>query len=73
MDFLLTLLFLWLFLKSLKLIFRVAWGTAKIVAAVLFALALPMLGVCLVFAGGVLLLVPVVLAGIAFGILNACV
>ena len=73
LDILLTVLFLWLFIKGVKLTFRVAWGTAKVVASVLFAVALPVLGICLVFAGGILLLVPVVLAGIAFGVLKACV
>ena len=41
--------------------------------AILMALALPMLVVCLVFAGGIALLVPLAVIGIAVGILKACV
>ena len=71
-DILITVLFIWLFLKTLKLTFRVAWGTAKIIASMLFAIAVPLLCICLLFAGGVVLLVPLALIGIAFGVLTAC-
>ena len=73
LDILLVMLFVWLFIKALGLAFRVAWGTTKIIASVLFAIAVPLLGVCLVFAGGIVLLVPVALIGISFGLLKACV
>lgn len=73
LDILLVILFCWLFFKAIGLAFRVAWGTTKIIASVLFAVALPLLGVCLVFAGGIILLVPVTLIAIAFGLLKACV
>ena len=73
LELVLIILFVWLFVKALGLAFRVAWGTAKIVASVLFAIAVPLLGVCLLFAGGIVLLVPVALIGIAFGLLKACV
>ena len=39
----------------------------------LFAVAVPLLILCLVFAGGVFLLVPVALVAVAFGLLKACV
>lgn len=73
LDFLLVILFCWLFFKTVGLAFRMAWGTAKIIASVLFAVAVPLLIVCLVFAGGVVLLLPLALIGIAFGLLKACV
>lgn len=72
-DLLITVLFVWLLLKVLGLVFRVAWGTARILASVLCAVAVPLLVLCLVFAGGMLLLVPVALISIAFGILKKCV
>lgn len=72
LDILLMFLFVWLFIKTLGLVFRVAWGTAKIIASVLFALAVPLMGVCLIFAGGLLLLVPIAMIAIAFGILKVC-
>ena len=73
LDILLVVLFVWLFFKALGLAFRMAWGTAKVIASILFAIAVPLLAVCLLFAGGIVLLVPLVLVGAAFGLLKACV
>ncbi len=73
LDLIITVLFCWLFFKAIGLAFKVAWGTTKIIASVLFALAVPMLVLCLMFAGGLLLLLPVALIGIAFGLLKAVV
>ena len=70
---LLTLaIFVWLFAKAIGLAFRLTWGIAKIAASILIALALPVLIISLVFAGGVLLLIPLVMIAIAAGILKAC-
>ena len=65
--------FCYLGFKALELFFRIAWGAAKIAATVLFVIALPMLVGCLVFAGGILLAIPLALMAIAFGLLKACV
>lgn len=73
LEILTVILFCWLFFKAIGLAFRVAWGTTKIIASLLFALAVPMLVVCLVFAGGIALLLPLALVGIAFGLLKAIV
>lgn len=73
LDFLLVILFCWLFFKAVGLAFRMAWGTAKIIASLLFTVAVPLLVICLIFAGGVFLLLPLALIGIAFGLLKACV
>lgn len=73
MELLMLILFCWLFFKALGLAFRAAWGAAKIIASLLFAVAVPLLILCLVFAGGVFLLVPVALVAVAFGLLKACV
>ncbi len=73
LELLSVILFCWLFFKALGLAFRVAWGGAKIAASLLFAVAVPMLVLCLMFAGGLLLLVPVALIGIAFALLKAVV
>lgn len=70
LSILVTLLFCWLFFKALGLAFRMAWGAAKIAASVLFAIAVPLLVVCLVFAGGLLLLVPLALMALAFWLLK---
>lgn len=73
LDILFTVLFCWLFFKAMGIAFHVAWGTAKIIASLLFAVALPMLVLMLVFAGGLLLLVPLAMVAIAWAILKACV
>ena len=67
------ILFGWLFIEALRLAFKVTWGLAKIAAVILFVLALPTFIGALLMAGGLILLVPVVLVGIAFGILKICV
>ena len=72
-EFLVTIAFIWLFIKVIGLTFKVTWGLAKIVAVILFALALPTLIGCLLLAGGVALLIPIALVGAAFGILKACI
>ena len=71
LEILTIVLFCWLFFKAMGLAFRVAWGTTKLIAALLFALAVPMLVICLLFAGGIALLLPLALVGIAFGLLKA--
>ena len=71
LEILTVILFCWLFFKAMGLAFRVAWGTAKMIASVLFVLAVPMLVISLLFAGGILLLVPLALVGLAFGLLKA--
>lgn len=72
-ELLVLIAFAWLFIKAIGLAFRVTWGLAKVVAVVLFVLALPTLIGCFLIAGGIALLIPVVLVGTACGILKACV
>lgn len=71
---LLTLVFfVWLLVEVIGLTFRMTWGVAKITTSVLIALALPVLIVCFLFVGGIALLVPVAMIGIAASIVKACV
>lgn len=72
-DLLVLILFGWLFIAVLRLAFRVTWGLAKIAAVILFVLALPTLIIALLATSSIILLLPVVLIGAAFGILKACV
>ena len=65
-------IFIWLLVKSIGLAFKLTWGVAKIAASILIGLAFPVLIVCVVFVGGIALLVPVVMIAIAAGILKAC-
>jgi len=71
-EILITVLFFWLFFKAVGLALRMTWGITKVLASVLFTLALPLLLVCLFFAGGLLILLPLGLIALAFGILKAC-
>ena len=71
-EILITLLSLWLFVGCIRLAFKIAWGTTKIVASVLLALAAPILILCLIFAGGVVLLFPAILIAAAFALLKRC-
>lgn len=64
--------FCWLFFKAVGLAFQAAWGVTKLLASVLFALAVPLLIGCLLFAGGILLLIPVGMVAAAFGLLKKC-
>ena len=73
LEFLLVVLFGWLFFKAAGLAFRVAWGFAKIIASLLLALAVPFLILGLIFAGGIILLVPVAMIVIALALLADCV
>ena len=71
-ELLTTAIFLWLLVKTIGFAFRLTWGAAKIAASILIGLALPVLILCLIFAGGIVLLVPLVMIAIAAGILKAC-
>ena len=72
-ELLIIAIFLWLLVKAIGLAFKLTWGVAKITASILIGLALPVLIVCFVFAGGIALLVPVAMIAIAAGIVKACV
>ena len=71
-ELLTVVIFTWLLVKAAGFAFKLTWGVAKIIAAILIGLALPVLIVCLVFVGGIALLVPLGMIAIAVGILKAC-
>ena len=61
LDILLTVLFISLFILTVKLMFKLTWGIAKVVAVILLIIALPTLIGGLMVAGGLVLLIPVAL------------
>lgn len=73
LELLTTVVFIWLLIKAIGLAFKLTWGAAKVIASLLIGLALPALIICLVFVGGIALLIPIAVIGIAVGILKACV
>lgn len=72
LELLMTVFFCWLFFKAAGLAFKMAWGTAKIIVSILFVLAVPALALGLLFFGGLMLLVPIALVALAFGIIKFC-
>ena len=65
LEILFTIIFIALFVWTLRLMFRISWGIAKILATVLLVLAIPALVLCLIFAGGLALLIPIgIVAGV---------
>ena len=72
-DFVAALfLFGWFFFKSVGLAFRVAWCAAKVVAAVLFMVALPLMVVGLLIGSIIKLALPLLLIAAAFYLLKSC-
>ena len=71
LELIITVLFFWLFFKALKLTVKLTWGITKLIASLLFTIALPLLGFCLFFAGGLIILVPLGLVAVAFGLLKS--
>ena len=69
-EALMTILSVVLFIKGVKLAFKMTWGITKIIASVLLVLAVPALVLGLIFAGGMLLLVPVGLVAGAVALLK---
>ena len=60
-----------LLFEAIKLSIRVAWGIAKFIAGLLCVVALPLLIIVIVTAGGLFLLLPILLVAGACGILKS--
>ena len=71
-ELLTIILFIWLLGKAIGLAFKLTWGVAKAAASILMVIALPALVLCLLFAGGIALIVPLAIIGLAVGILKTC-
>lgn len=72
-ELLTLILFIWLMTKVIGMMLKLTWGAAKVVASLMMVIAVPVLFVCLLFVGGIALLVPLAIVAIAFGIVKACV
>ncbi len=71
-EILTVFLFVWLLWKAFALLFRLTWGAAKLIAGIIMFLAMPVLVVCLLFVGGIVLLVPIGMVALALLIVRAC-
>ena len=67
-ELLVLVLFVWLSVKAVGLTLKLNWGAAKIFAAILSVVAFPLMLICLLFAGGVILLLPLLLIAAVCGI-----
>lgn len=72
LEILVLVLFVWLSIKAIGIALKLTWGAAKILAAILFVITLPVLIFCLLFASGIILLLPVALIAIVLAILKSC-
>lgn len=72
-ELLVVIIFCWLAFKAIGLALTLTWGAAKILASILFVVAVPVLFICLLFAGGIVLLLPLAIIGGAVGVLKTCV
>ena len=72
-ELLITVFTVWLGIKAIGLMLKLTWGITKLVAGILIVLAFPALLGCLLFTGGILLLIPLAMIAIAAGIVKACV
>lgn len=70
LELIITVLFCWLLFTVFKLMFKLAWGAAKVIALLLSVLAVPVLIGGLLLAGGVILLLPVAMLVVAVLIIN---
>lgn len=71
-ELLTVVIFVWLLIKVARLAFQLTWGVAKVIASLLMVLAVPVLIVCVLFVGGMALLIPIAVIGIAAAIIKAC-
>ena len=72
-ELLTIIVFIWLLVKTVGLMFKLTWGAAKIISGILLVLALPLLITGLLFVGGIVLIVPILMVCIAAGITKACI
>ena len=72
LSILVTILICWLSYKTLGILLSLTWGIVKIMCTVLLVLAAPALVLCLLFAGGMLILLPLGLVVGAFMLGKAC-
>lgn len=71
-ELLITIFFIGLLVKGIGLVLRLSWGLTKIAAGILMVLSLPLLILFLIFAGGLLLLIPIAMVAVAVGMIKLC-
>ena len=72
LEILTLIALVWIGFHALKLLFKVAWCMAKVFAVILLVMAFPGLLVCLFAIGGAIVLIPLAMVAVAFGLLKSC-
>ena len=72
-ELLTIIVFAWLLIKTIGLMLKLTCGVAKIVSGILMVLALPLLIIGLLFVGGIVLIVPIIMVCISAGIAKVCI
>lgn len=72
-ELLTIIVFVWLLWKTVGLMFKLTWGIAKFISGILLVLALPALILSLLFVGGIVLLIPLIMVCVAAGITKVCI
>lgn len=72
-ELLVIVVFCWLLFKVIKLTFHITWGMAKVIALLLCIFACPLLVFGILFAGGLVLIVPVLIVVGAYTLVKALV
>ena len=71
-EIIISVLAIYLLVIAIKLALKIAWGATKIIATIILILSVPIFFICLISAGGVILLFPVALIAGAIGLLKVC-
>lgn len=71
-ELLIVVLFLCLTGKLVGLLMKLTWGLIKVVGFILTLLAFPILVLCMIFAGGLALLIPFAMIASAYGLMKLC-
>lgn len=71
LELILIGVFALLFGKALGLALKLTWGIAKLAVGLVMGLAVPVLVISVLFAGGLALLVPLAMVGLVFFLLKA--
>lgn len=70
-EIIFTIAAILLLIKAVSLAFKLTWGTIKIISSILLILAIPIFILCLIFAGGLALLFPVIVIAGVIGLIKA--
>ena len=72
MELLGLVLCVWLLWKIFGVLFKMTWGVTKGLFSLAIGIASVLIIACLLFAGGILILLPIAILGAVFGLMKRC-